>query len=268
MQNTDGNPVLVLDSGLGGLSVLRHIQHYAPGAGCIYYGATAFAPYGSKTTKEIRARVLSISERLVKECRPRALVWACNTATSAAIQEVRREFPDIPVIGTEPALKPAVEQMRMQHMKGRILVMATPVTLRETKFQNLLRQYEKTAPIDLLPAPELVRIIESCLDIQRRAEEYLLTLKPSLKGGYSLVVLGCTHFPVVKEAIRNVFGRNVRFCDGGDGVARRLIQLVPDLTREQKQEPIQFLCSSSDPENHFPEKCRMILELLAGDKNE
>lgn len=263
MLDTRNNPILVLDSGLGGLSVLRHIRKYAPGANCVYYGDTAYAPYGSRTTDEIRDRVLELCEDLVSRLCPRALVVACNTATSAAIRELRLQFPEIPVIGTEPALKPAVEQTSARPSGGRILVMATPVTLREEKFRELLARCGKTSSIDLLPALGLVEIVESCEDIQNRAEQYLRTLLPEPNISYSAIVLGCTHFPIVKPAIRKVFGTDAQFFDGGDGVARRVIQLIPDLTERKNGKKDRFLTSSPDSEEDFARRCRTILELLA-----
>ena len=263
MLNSDDNPILVLDSGLGGLSVLRQIRKYAPGAACVYYGDTAYAPYGSRTTVDVRERVLNLCEDLVGRICPRALVVACNTATSAAIQELRARFSKIPVIGTEPALKPAIEYTSTLQKGGRILVMATPVTLREEKFRDLLERFGSTSDIELLPAPGLVEIIESCRDVQKRSEEYLRALRHEADRTYSAIVLGCTHFPIVKPAIRNVFGSDVRFFDGGDGVARRVIQLVPDLTDRQSGARNRFLSSSPDAVGEFAEKCQTILDLLA-----
>ena len=137
MQNQD-RPIAFFDSGLGGISVLRETVRLLPEENYLYYGDSLHAPYGVKTVDEVIARSRAIVQHLLDEG-AKAIVIACNTATAAAANTLRAEFPDVPIIGTEPALKPAVER----HPGGRILVMATAMTVKEQKFQALRAQYEQ-----------------------------------------------------------------------------------------------------------------------------
>ena len=134
--NTRQDYIAVFDSGLGGLSVLRHLRRRMPGERFLYYGDSAHAPYGVRSRAEVEALTLSTAERLMSRGL-KALVVACNTATSAAIEPLRAKYPDLIVVGIEPALKLAADRFP----GGRIGVMATPVTLREEKFCHLLTRY-------------------------------------------------------------------------------------------------------------------------------
>ena len=141
--------IAVFDSGVGGISVLRHLRRVLPGERFLYFGDSANAPYGSRTTEEVRALTLAAMEKLTTEYPVKALVIACNTATAAAVQQVRQCYPNLVVIGIEPALKVAADNFP----GGRIGVMATEVTLREEKFDLLLHRFEKACTITKIPAP-------------------------------------------------------------------------------------------------------------------
>ena len=146
-------PIAVFDSGLGGISVLRALVQRLPGEDFLYFGDSANAPYGVRPAEEVRRLTQDVIARLYDRG-IKAAVIACNTATSAAIGPLRAAFPDIPVIGIEPALKPAVAHHR------RVLVLATPLTLREEKFAALMQQCAGCAEITPLPCPELVEFVE------------------------------------------------------------------------------------------------------------
>ena len=152
MQNQD-RPIAFFDSGLGGISVLRETVRLLPQENYLYYGDSLHAPYGVRPEAEIRALAGAAAEQLV-QAGAKALVVACNTATSAAIVQLREAYPDIPVIGTEPALKPAVEK----YPGGRILVMATPMTIRQEKFQALKRQFDDQAHCSAIPVRPIINI--------------------------------------------------------------------------------------------------------------
>ena len=141
-------PIAVFDSGLGGISVLRELVRLMPEEDYLYFGDSANAPYGTRPVERVRALTLETISRLYDRG-IKAAVIACNTATSAAITQLRARFADIPVIGMEPALKPAV----LEHPGGCVLVLATPLTLREEKFSRLLEHYETMAEIVRLPCP-------------------------------------------------------------------------------------------------------------------
>ncbi len=209
------SPIGVFDSGMGGISVLKELYRLMPYEDYIFFGDSANAPYGVKPTAEVRALTLKGAEYLIKQG-AKALVIACNTATSAAAPALREKY-DIPVIGLEPAVKPAA--LSSEH--PRVLVMATALTLREKKFMRIMEQYSGRAEIIPLPASELVRFVEAGLLECREIEEYLSSiLKPYIENRVDCVVLGCTHFPFVKNEIRRVLGYPVEFFDGGSGTAR------------------------------------------------
>ena len=179
MQNQD-RPIAFFDSGLGGISVLRETVRLLPQENYLYYGDSLHAPYGVRPEAEIRALAGAAAEQLV-QAGAKALVVACNTATSAAIVQLREAYPDIPVIGTEPALKPAVEK----YPGGRILVMATPMTIRQEKFQALKAQYDDQAEIIGLACGGLMEFVE----------------RGELHGEIVVEVAGVTDTDVVKAAV-------------------------------------------------------------------
>ena len=213
--NTRQDYIAVLDSGLGGLSVLRHLRRLMPGERFLYYGDSAHAPYGTKSREEVEALTLSAVEMLMHRGL-KALVVACNTATSAAIDTLRKTYPDMIVVGIEPALKLAADRFP----GGSIGVMATPVTLREEKFCRLLSRYEHRCQVFRLPAPELVPLIEAGKVDTPEMEQALHRLLEPYMGKLDALVLGCTHFPFASHAMERLLGPTVAVLDGGDGTAR------------------------------------------------
>ncbi len=203
----------VFDSGVGGISVLRQLKKILPNERFLYYGDSANAPYGKRPTAQVQALTLVAAEKMMA-FGLKALVIACNTATSAAIRTLRENYPDLIIVGIEPALKPAVDQFPA----GRIGVMATDVTLREEKFNSLLRRFEANAFIEKIPAPGLVELVESG---KADSADFLLEriLAPYI-GKLDVLVLGCTHYPLAAGAIRRVLGPRVVLIDGGEGTAR------------------------------------------------
>lgn len=207
--------IAVFDSGVGGLSVLRHLRRVLPGERYLYFGDSANAPYGTRTKAEVRALTFAAAERLISRG-IKALVVACNTATSAAINELRAAYPHLIVIGIEPALKLAADR----YPGGGIGVMATPMTLREEKFAALMRRYEEVCHVHKLPAPGLVELVESGRADSPETEDLLKELFAPYQGRLDAVVLGCTHYPFAAKAISRVLGEGVALLDGGDGTAR------------------------------------------------
>ena len=212
-------PIAVFDFGVGGISVLRELVALLPGENYLYFGDSANAPYGEKTTEEVRALTLRAAEMLFDRG-AKALVGACNTATSAAINELRYANPGLIVIGIEPALKLAVDHFP----GGRIAVMATPMTLREQKFAALMARCEGNCTIHKLPAPGLVVLIESGKADAPETDALLERLFGDLKGQLDAVVLGCTHYPFAAKALRRVLGPEVALLDGGEGTARETLR--------------------------------------------
>ena len=216
-------PVAVMDSGVGGLCVLREIRRILPAEELLYFGDSAYAPYGERAPMELTAHILAEAERLLAESK--ALVLACNTATALVADTLRLRYPDVPIVGMEPALKPALGVCE----SPRVLVMATPLTLHEEKFAELVREYAKTATVIPLPAPEIVKMVEAGAENSPEMQEYLQALlAPYRLPGPDAVVLGCTHFPFVKEQILRALGKDVPVFDGVRGTARQLYRLLAE----------------------------------------
>ncbi len=215
--STRKEPIGVFDSGVGGISTLREMRRQLPRETFIYYGDTLHAPYGTKTREEVVQCVRSVVELLLRE-KIKALVIACNTATSAAAAVLRAEL-DIPVIGMEPALKPAQEARK----DGSILVMATPLTLREEKFGRLMERYGEGAV--KVPCPGLMELVEkNDPDGARRYLERLFSGYDT--GKMDAVVLGCTHYVFLREMIRDMLPPHVVITDGSEGTARQLARVL------------------------------------------
>ncbi len=206
--------IAVFDSGVGGVSVLRHLHRRMPGERYIYFGDCANAPYGSRTTEDVRRLSLAAAKYLADNYPIKALVVACNTATAAAIGVLRAEYPDLIVVGIEPALKLAADK----YPGGRIGVMATQVTLREEKFDLLLHRFPDCT-VEKIPAPGLVELIEKGMADSPEAENLLHKLLDPYKNQLDALVLGCTHYPFAASTIQKVLGSSVELLDGGDGTA-------------------------------------------------
>lgn len=213
--NTREDYIGVFDSGLGGISVLRHLCRVLPEEKYLYFGDSANAPYGTKTKEEVRALTFAAAEKLMARG-IKAFVVACNTATSAAINDLRSAFPEMIIIGIEPALKLAADRFP----GGALGVMATPMTLREEKFAALMARYEGNCRVYKLPAPGLVELIEGGRADSPEAEELLKKLFDACPEPLDALVLGCTHYPFAADTLRRVLGEKVSLLDGGDGTAR------------------------------------------------
>ncbi len=216
MTNNNAAPIGVFDSGAGGISVLKRLWALMPNEQFLYYGDSANAPYGTKPVETIRDLTTKAVEHLLDEgCK--AIVLACNTATAAAAADLRAAHPDVPIIGLEPALKPAA----LSGGHPTVVVMATPLTLREEKFAALTKRFEDHCELIKLPAPELVTLVEQNKMGTAELRQYLETLfAPLEKDKIDCLVLGCTHFPFAKREIRAVLGPRPVFFDGAVGEAK------------------------------------------------
>ena len=209
-------PVAVFDSGAGGISVLRAIHTRLPHEALLYFGDSINAPYGTRPAAEVKALTLSHAARLLT--RAKALVVACNTATALSVTALRRRYPAVPIVGIEPALKPAVALAP----GGRILVLATETTLREEKFRALCEKHARGATVLPLPAPRIVEFVERGEVDGEGLRAYLATLlAPFTRQPPDAIVLGCTHFPFAKAAIARVLP-DVPMLDGAEGTAKEL----------------------------------------------
>ena len=210
----------VFDSGVGGISILQGLMRELPHERFVYFGDSANAPYGEKTPEQVLDLSRSIVDSLVcAGCK--AVVIACNTATSAAANALRAEYDDIPIVGVEPALKPAV----LAERRGRVLVMATPMTVRLEKFRHLMDEWGDAAQVDAVPCWGLAARIEQGHLGDDDVRDLIDELVGAYAGNVDAVVLGCTHYPFVREQIAQVLG-DVRFFDGGAGTARQLHRML------------------------------------------
>lgn len=207
--------IAVFDSGVGGISVLRQLRQRLPQEKYLYFGDSANAPYGTKSAGQVRELTLAAAERLM-ERGLKALVVACNTATAAAIETLREKYPGFILIGMEPALKPAAEHFP----RGRIGVMATPLTLREEKFSHLLHRFDEHRQILPIPAPGLVELVEQGKANSPESRALLESLLSPYAGRLDALVLGCTHYPFAKPTITQILGSGTELLDGGPGTAR------------------------------------------------
>lgn len=214
-------PVGIFDSGVGGISVLRELRAQLPQENVIYYGDTAYAPYGTKPPEVVMARVRQVMAELLNRD-VKAVVIACNTATSVAAATLRAEMT-LPIIGMEPALKPA-HQLRHG---GRILVMATPLTLRLPKFEALMARYgEGASP---LPCPGLMELVEEGKLDGTEIEDYLHRLfAPYRDTPVDAVVLGCTHYVFLHPVLRRLLPAETAILDGNAGAIRQLRRVLEE----------------------------------------
>lgn len=213
----------VLDSGVGGLSVLREALVLLPNENYLYFADTDNAPYGIKTKDEVKRLVFNAVKFLVDK-NIKALVVACNAATSAAVADLRKEY-EFPIIGMEPAVKPAVVK---NHDGGkRVLVLSTALTLKEEKFQNLVSRVDTDHIVDMIPAPKLVTLAERYVFLGPEVESYLKEILPwDNMCNYGTVVLGCTHFPFFRQALTKVLPADIDIIDGNKGTIHHLIETL------------------------------------------
>ena len=204
--------IAVFDSGVGGISVLRQLKKIMPNERYLYFGDSANAPYGSRPTAEIRKLALQAAAYLVKQD-IKALVVACNTATAAAIDILRQTYPNLIVVGIEPALKLAAHRFP----GGCIGVLATPVTLREEKFQHLVETSSNHCQVIRLPAAGLSELVEQGRGNSPEAQALLRPLLSPWVGKMDALVLGCTHYPFAADTISGIMGDSTALLDGGEG---------------------------------------------------
>ncbi len=246
-------PIAVFDSGVGGISVLRELVRQMPGENFLYYGDSANAPYGDKPLEQVRDLTLKAARQLVDRG-IKALVIACNTATSAAIHLLRSQYPELIVIGIEPALKLAADRFP----NGNIGVMATSVTLREEKFCHQVQRFQD-AHILRIPAPGLVELIEQGKADAPETEALLQKLLAHQIGKLDALVLGCTHYPFASRTIAKILGPGTCLLDGGEGTARQTKHCL-EKAGLLLEGPGSLQIENSSPDPHIITLCRKLLQ--------
>ena len=223
-------PIGVFDSGLGGLSVLRELRATLPHEDVLYYADSAHCPYGGRPPAYILDRSCTITEELLRRG-SKIIVVACNTATSVAVEGLRARF-DTPIVAMLPAVKPAARATR----SGKVGVLATPRTVTGEALAALIREHARGVEVYPVPSPGLVELVEEGVLSGERVDGALRPLLgPLLERGVDTVVLGCTHYPFLREAIQQMGGPELAVIDSGEAVARRARDVLAanDLLREE-----------------------------------
>lgn len=219
-------PLLIFDSGVGGLSVLGKVRAQLPQARIIYAADNAGLPYGNKTEAQIAARVSGLLGRMTERFHPRLVCIACNTASTIALESVR-EVLEVPIVGTVPAIKPAAAMTR----SGVIGLLGTEATIRQGYVDRLEAEFAADKRLLRHGAPELVAAAEAKLRGEPVDPAVFARAAAALRAmpdgdGIDTVVLACTHFPLLEDELAAAFGPDVRFIDGSDGIARRIAFLT------------------------------------------
>lgn len=235
-------PIGIFDSGVGGISVLQHIHALMPREALIYVADSQYAPYGNKSHTEITTRCFAIADFLIAQG-VKAIVVACNTATAAAIDDMRTKYT-LPIIGMEPAVKPAAAVTQ----NGIIGVLATSGTLKSAQFAALLENYGQNVKVVTQACVGLVECIErgelNSVKTMHLIRQYC---KPLINENVDTIVLGCTHYPFVKSSIQSTVGQHIHLIDTGDSVAKQLQKRLSSLrllSSKRKVSEVKFWTNS------------------------
>ncbi len=241
---TSNQPIGVFDSGLGGLSVLAQMRTILPAEDILYYADSAYCPYGLRSQAEIQERSRSVTNLLV-EHGAKAIVVACNTASSMAIADLRSHFPELDVIGLEPAVKPAVKLTR----SGKVGVLATPRTVAGERLRWLIETHADGIKVHTVAATGLVELVESGILTGPTVTESLRPLlDPMIEAGVDVIVLGCTHYPFLRASIEAYMGPGVPVIDSGLAIAmrtRHVLDRVDLLTSDSAAGSLRFMTSAA-----------------------
>jgi glutamate racemase len=246
----------MFDSGVGGLSLLREVRSLLPREAILYFADSAHCPYGAQTEEFVRQRALHIAAFLLAQG-AKLLVVACNTASIAALDTLRARYPAVPIVGMEPAVKPAVAATHNR----RIGVLATTVTLHGDRFASLLRRYAQDVEVITRPGTGLVERVESgAIDAPETLAWLHSLLAPFREAGVDTLVLGSTHYPFLRPAIAQVMGPGVTLIDTGAAVARRTQQVLEerDLATPYTNPGQEVFYTSGDPVAHEPAWSRLL----------
>ncbi len=233
-------PIGFFDSGLGGISVLKHAKKIMPNENFIYFGDSANAPYGTKTNEQVFTLVNTAVDKLLEQD-IKALVLACNTATSVAVEQMRKT-KNIPIISMEPAIKPALEET-----SGNVLLIATEVTIASKRVSELISKYDKNSRVIKVPSHFLAEKIEKSFFEKNDLDDYLADLlTPYQDKNVSAIVLGCTHYPFAADKIASYF-KNAKVYDGIFGTVAHLKNVLNEKSLLNKSGgDVKFLSSDED----------------------
>lgn len=214
-------PLGVFDSGVGGISVLLEIRRLLPNENIVYYADSSYCPYGLKSPEEIILRSLKICDFLISRG-SKMLVVACNTASVAGLDIYRQKYK-LPIVGMEPAVKPATTCTQ----NGRIGILATGVTLSGNRYSSLLEKFQNGATVFSQPCPGLVELVEKgCSETPEAIALLKKYIDPLLEKNVDTIVLGCTHYPFLKKSVQSITGPGIIIIDTGEAVARQVKRLL------------------------------------------
>jgi glutamate racemase len=228
------NAIGVFDSGIGGLSVLTEIRKSIPRANLIYFGDQAHVPYGPRPLEQVQQFSIAISKFLMAQG-AKMIVVACNAASAASLKELRRLFPQVPIVGMEPAVKPAAEQT----LSGAVGVLATPATFQSELYASVVERFANGVNVFQSTCPGLVNEIESGNFAGEKTRKILEeALLPMLANKIDSVVLGCTHYPYVLSIVKSIVGPDVRVINPAPAVAKQTAKLFGQLVGASYTNPV------------------------------
>jgi glutamate racemase len=215
-------PIGIFDSGSGGLSVWASIHALLPSESVVYIGDHSHCPYGDKSQSWIVKRALVLVEHLISSgCK--IIVVACNTITIAAIDVIRKTFPGVPIVGAVPVVKTAAQTSKTKHFA----VLSTNFTARSRHQRDLIKKFASDCTVASVGSKDLVRLIENGnIDSRQVKDEIRCALGPAVRKPYDVIILGCTHFPFVTDAVRDIVGKGVGIIDSGEAVARQVKRVL------------------------------------------
>lgn len=254
----DARPIAMLDSGVGGLSVLREVRRYLPNEDVIYFADQGHVPYGPRPLEEIRSFAEAIT-RFFLARQAKVIVVACNAASAASLHHLRQTFPDVPFVGMEPAVKPAAQNSE----SGVIGVITTKATYQGELFASAIDRFATGVEVVTQVCPEFVRLVEAgelaTPEVREAARAYLA---PLLEAGIDQLVLGCTHFPFLTPVLREVVGPDVEIVDPSPAVARQVGRVIAARRNASTHTGSLTLYTSGEPERFYRLASRLMDEPL------
>ncbi|MCF8011830.1 MAG: glutamate racemase [Clostridiales bacterium] len=254
----DPNPIGIFDSGVGGLSVMQIIRCKLSPENIIYFADSAYCPYGERPPEKVRQRAIHLCNFLIKQG-AKIVVVACNTASSAVLNELR-EIYKIPIIGMEPALKPAAAIT----CNGKIGILATGLTINGERFNSLVQRFGKDINVVTQPCPGLVELIENGETNSTKVRSMLETyLQPLIKEEVDTLVLGCTHYPFLRSLIQSILDPGIKIIDTGEPVAKRVSQILNEnsLNAPEKKAPGNIKIYTTGKPEKVEKVVKSLLEL-------
>jgi glutamate racemase len=258
-------PAGVFDSGIGGLSTLRELRRQLPHEHFLYVADLAWSPYGNKSVALLQERAAHLCDFLVQR-ESKAIVVACNTATAAAVHSLRERYT-LPIIGVEPGIKPAITRT----LSGVVGILATQRTIDSEKFQALISQFSQETEIILQPCPGLAEAIdEGQHQSALRAQLLRHFTAPLLARGADTLVLGCTHYPLIKAEIRESLAAqghaNVQLIDTSEAIARQVVRELErnhSLNQENTRGTVQFFSTDIATAENPEQRAKVLSEVFS-----